>query len=429
MKELLKNKKYMLYWSATAFSMAASNVVQFVLSLYVLDITGSAVAFSSMVSIIIIPRLLFSPIGGYIGDRFQRIKSMIVINSFTALVILIYALFASRVAMHSLLPLYLLVIMLEIFEVLYNGAAAGVVKRLVGTELLSQASAFATLDDGIVGLCAPIMAGFIYHFVGVGGGFWLTFILMAISIILKMNIRLMENEDMKMSRDDVARGVMGSFISSLKIIFNHAVIWKMMVLFPIINFFLASLFSITNIYALRNILKVHPAEIGFFEAAVSIVSTGVPVLLIGVIKKLNPIKYFALILGVMFLSLVTASVILLYMSQRKLHVRFVMNVILMLTCILVITVITINIMNSVVFQVIVPDTFIGRFYSVMRMISTVSIPISQVFYGFLSDYTPLYFSYLVSAAGIFICFIIANSISKNYKNLEEMRGSIKTEKV
>ena len=421
MKELLKNKKYMLYWFATAFSMAASNVLQFVLSLYVLDITGSAVVFSSILSIIIIPRLLFSPIGGYIGDRFQRIKSMIVINTFTAFIILIYALFTSQFAMRTLIPVYLLVIMLEIFEVLYNGAASGLVKRLVGEDLLSQASAFATLDDGIVGLCAPIMAGFIYHFLGINGGFWLAFALMSISVILKMHIHMQEDRSIKMNEEDMKKGIIGSFISSLKIIFKHNVIWKMMLLFPVINFFLVSLFSVTNMYVLRNILKVSPAEIGFFEAVISIVSTGVPVLLIGIIKKMNPVKYFALILGVMFLSLALASIILMYISRRKLHVWFVMNVILTLTCILVITVITINIMNSVIFQVIVPDTFIGRFYSVMRMISTVSIPVGQVVYGFLSDYTPLYFSYVVSAAGIFICFMIASNVFKGYKKLEEIR--------
>jgi len=424
MKELLKNKNYMLYWFATAFSMAASNVLQFVLSLYVLDITGSAVVFSSILSIIIIPRLLFSPAGGYIGDRFQRIKSMIVINTFTSLVILVYALFTFKFTMRSLFPFYLLVILLEVFEVLYNGTAAGLVKRLVGEDLLSQASAFATIDDGIVGLCAPIMAGFIYHFLGLNGGFWLAFILMSISVILKMNIHMKEDMSIKMNKEDIKKGIIGSFISSLKIVFKHNLIWKMMLLFPVINFFLVSLFSVTNMYVLRNILKVSPAEIGFFEAVISIVSTSVPVLLIGIIKKMNPVKYFTIILGMMFLSLALASIILICIPRKKLHVLFVMNIILTLTCILVITVITINIMNSVIFQVIIPDSFIGRFYSVMRMVSTVSIPIGQVFYGFLSDYTPLYFSYVVSTAGIFICFIMSSNIFKGYKKLEEIKISV-----
>lgn len=421
MKELFRNKNYMLYWLATAFSMAASNVLQFILSLYVLDITGSATIFSSILAIIIIPRLIFSPLGGYIGDRFQRIKSMILINSFVSLIILTYAIFTALIRMKTLFPVYILVILLEIFEVLYNGTASGLVKRLVGEKLLSQASAFATIDDGIVGLCAPIMAGFIYHFLGLNGGLWLAFFLMCISILLKLGIDIKEDFNAKMSEEDVKKGVIGSFISSLKIIFKHKIIWNMMLLFPLINFFLASLFSVTNMYVLRTVLKLSSAQIGGFEAINSIIYTIIPITLMGIIRKMNPIKHLTFILKIMSLSLSLCSVTLIFLHKNKENNLLIAGVILMLTCILIASVIIINIMNSVIFQIIIPDTFIGRFYSVMRMISTISIPISQVFYGFLSDYTPMYFSYLISFGGVFTCFILSNILFNGYKELNEIK--------
>ena len=45
-------KEYWKFWIASAVSMAASNILQFVLSLYVLDITGSATIFALMLSIV-----------------------------------------------------------------------------------------------------------------------------------------------------------------------------------------------------------------------------------------------------------------------------------------------------------------------------------------------------------------------------------------
>ena len=36
------DRDYWLYWIASAVSMAASNILQYILSLYVLEITGSA---------------------------------------------------------------------------------------------------------------------------------------------------------------------------------------------------------------------------------------------------------------------------------------------------------------------------------------------------------------------------------------------------
>ena len=50
------DRDYWLYWVASAVSMAASNILQYILSLYVLEITGSATLFASMLSIIILHR-------------------------------------------------------------------------------------------------------------------------------------------------------------------------------------------------------------------------------------------------------------------------------------------------------------------------------------------------------------------------------------
>lgn len=424
MKELLNNKKYMLYWFATTFSMAASNVIQFVLSLYVLDITGSAVAFSSILSIIIIPRLIFSPVAGYIADRFQRIRSMIIINSLVAMVILVYAVIFTRFNSRLLFPIYILVILLEIFEILYNGSAAGLIKRLVEERLLSQASAFAAIDDGIVGLCAPVMAGFVYHFLGLSGGLWLVFALLCISIILKLGINLKEDADIKMSKEDAKKGVLGAFVSSLKVILKHNVIWNMLILFPIANFFLASLFSVTNVYVLRNVLSLDSAQIGGFQGAIAAVYAIIPVTLMGVIKKMNPVKYQTIIYKLMFLSLFICSLILIFVHDGDNSSMLTVGVILFLSCVLVACVVVLNVMNSLMFQVIVPDTFIGRFYSVMRMLATISIPVSQVLYGFFSDYMPVYFSYIISCLGILICAVISANIFKGYKELNEMKISI-----
>ena len=62
MMKLLKqfDRDYWLYWTASAVSMAASNILQYILSLYVLKITGSATLFASMLSIIVLPRLFLT---------------------------------------------------------------------------------------------------------------------------------------------------------------------------------------------------------------------------------------------------------------------------------------------------------------------------------------------------------------------------------
>ena len=48
-------KDYWYFWFASSLGMGASNILQYVLSLYVLDLTGSATLFASMLSIFPMP--------------------------------------------------------------------------------------------------------------------------------------------------------------------------------------------------------------------------------------------------------------------------------------------------------------------------------------------------------------------------------------
>ena len=65
---LLKNKSFMAFWGSTTLLRLASNILQFALAIYVLDLTGSALVFSTVLSVIILPRLIFTPISGYLAD-------------------------------------------------------------------------------------------------------------------------------------------------------------------------------------------------------------------------------------------------------------------------------------------------------------------------------------------------------------------------
>ena len=66
------NRDYWLYWFASSLGMGASNILQYVLSLYVLELTGSATLFASMLSIIIFPRILLTPLAGVMADRVRK---------------------------------------------------------------------------------------------------------------------------------------------------------------------------------------------------------------------------------------------------------------------------------------------------------------------------------------------------------------------
>ena len=112
----------MSFWLATSFSMTASNLIQFVLSLYVLDQTGSATIFASMLSIIVFPRIFLTPLAGVQGDRIRRLKMMKIVMLFSIFFMLLFSIWTTFFRKLTLLEIYVLVVLLEISEVFYQAA-------------------------------------------------------------------------------------------------------------------------------------------------------------------------------------------------------------------------------------------------------------------------------------------------------------------
>ncbi|MDO5755365.1 MAG: MFS transporter [Tissierellia bacterium] len=148
---LLKDRSYMSYWFATTFSMAASNILQFTLALYVLELTGSPTIYASILSIVVIPRILLTPISGVIADRYRRLHVMRLINFISMSLLMAYTIFSyANEGNIALYLLYILVVALEIIEVFYQAPESAILPEIIEQELISEAVLLSKIDDGIV---------------------------------------------------------------------------------------------------------------------------------------------------------------------------------------------------------------------------------------------------------------------------------------
>lgn len=69
MTEKLFSKNFTLLVLGQVSSLFGNYIIKFALSMYVLDTTGSATIFASILSIATIPTILLSPLGGILADR------------------------------------------------------------------------------------------------------------------------------------------------------------------------------------------------------------------------------------------------------------------------------------------------------------------------------------------------------------------------
>ena len=76
----LFTKNFILLVLGQVFSLFGNFILKLALSMYILELSGSAAIFAGIVSIATIPTILISPLGGILADRINRKYIMIALD-------------------------------------------------------------------------------------------------------------------------------------------------------------------------------------------------------------------------------------------------------------------------------------------------------------------------------------------------------------
>ena len=86
-------KNYILLWSGQLFSILGSLIVQFVLLVWVVDVTGSMFMVALANFFYLFPILIITPIAGVWADRYDRKLIIIVVDSIQAYLTVLLTIF------------------------------------------------------------------------------------------------------------------------------------------------------------------------------------------------------------------------------------------------------------------------------------------------------------------------------------------------
>lgn len=245
-KKILKNKSFLGYWGSTTLMRLASNILQFALAIYVLDLTGSALVFSAVLSVIIFPRIIGTPIAGYLAD----FKDCLRILKLGALGLM--SLMLSFFLIHTLInplsvPLiYVLVICLELCETLISASDAKAIICIVDEDQLSAASKLSSLDDGIVEILSPVIAGFAYGLFGLQAVLLVTLISELGAFLLTLMLRPRANNRTEnpgiVNKKSLFRSAMVSYKEAIASLREYNYLLGIILFAPLFNFLLAHFF-------------------------------------------------------------------------------------------------------------------------------------------------------------------------------------------
>lgn len=420
---ILNNANFRKLWFSSTFAGAASNIIQYALSLYVLDKTGSATAFASILSIIIFPRLLFSPIAGVWGDRVNRQKGLVYTTLMTVITLVIFGLGTYVASSLSLVAIYVLVIILELVEVFQSGPMMSVLPAIVEESQLALANTWMQVDNGIVNIMTPFVAAFIYSTFSITGSL---FISGSILFFTMMGYALMKIPERKVQQQmDKEQSVVNSFWADFKegiqIAFEIPNLMIVVLLALFINFLMSPIFGIVITYFIRVTLQFTNEEFSMFQSFVAVVSMISPLIAYRLITESKEpvhllLKYtVGFVVGLFVVMCGTMARDIFSMNQW-------MAIASILVGFIVVSILAtyINIQLSTISEKIIPEQFLGRIGTTLGMLSTISVPIGQLVFGIILDYFNATVCLVVSIVGLVVFLIIANRMyhdsSKEAKN-------------
>jgi MFS family permease len=162
----LRQRNFGLLWLAGLISLAGDWMLRIALPIYVYQLTGSALATSTMLIAGMLPDLLFGSIAGVFVDRWDRKRTMVICNLLLAIGLL--PLLAVRSA-EQIWILYLVAFYESTIAQFFGPAENALLPQLVDETHLVTANSLNSLNNNLARLIGPALGGIVAGLLGVVG--------------------------------------------------------------------------------------------------------------------------------------------------------------------------------------------------------------------------------------------------------------------
>lgn len=405
MKKLMRNKDFLLLIIGKMVSLFGSEIQKYALSLYVLKVTGSATKFAFILSLSIIPRIIFGPFIGVLIDRLDKKKIVIYSDLLSGIVIGIYSVLYSINGELSLNSIYILVIILTFISMIFQPTITAVLPIIVKKEQLSDAYVINNFVVNIGSLLAPVLAGALLGFSGLFVVLVINCISFILSAISECFISIQKTTDKFNSLN--VHEFKEDFINGIKYIKGESSLKNIAILSCILNFAFPVISSLGIVFIAKSVLKVSDMQYGLIESCLAVAVSLSPIVAKVYLDKISTGK--VLVKSTFYISLLT-FILALITTDFYIHI-FKDNMIPYISLIIVGFCINlfasiIGMATSISFQKIIQLEYMGRATTVISTGAMISMPIGYVLFGQLFDRIPAYCVMLLTALIFFLTITV-----------------------
>ena len=388
-------------------SVFGSAIYTFAIGLYVLKQTGSGFSFALTLFVGLIPTIIFSPVAGYMSDRFDKKKIVVFMDFANGMMFLILFVLTLKFELNQPM-IYISTFMTTVFTTFFGIAFEAAKPNLVADEKLMSINSLSKVIDSTALILAPVLGGLIFAFTDIK-----TFILInAVCFIFSAGIETMIdfNYNIKSTaeiNDD------GGFVEDIKdgltYIRKNSEIVKMINVLVILNFFISFSVTVPLPYIINNLLNLSSNQYGIIQGAFPVGMILGAVVVGRIIEKIDYMKLliFSSITLSVAISLLGLPLVLADASSLAYMIYYISIMVIFGIAISFIDVPILWLM-----QKSIPDNLRGKVLSISMSIVKLIAPLGLVISGMIINSVPVYIMTL-SGGGI---LMLSNLMILNQKN-------------
>lgn len=152
-------------WAGRSASLLGGWIQMYALPLWVLHVTGSAVASGFSFVVEVLPKVVLSPWAGVVADRFDRRRVIIATDALAAIVV---ALMICCVHARQLAGIYLLIAVLQVLATVANPVGSALVPAVAPADRLTAGNALLQASVGFSMVVGPLLGVAISTSLGIG---------------------------------------------------------------------------------------------------------------------------------------------------------------------------------------------------------------------------------------------------------------------
>ena len=390
-------------------SLFGNAILRFSLSLYVLEVTGSAAVFGTILAVSMIPTVLLTPFGGVLADRLPKQKIMTILDFVTAGLIVFYdAVYGSA---GNLAAVTIFMILLTLIQAFYQPSVQASIPLLASQEQLMAANGIVMQVQALAGLLGPILAGMLYGIGGVKPILAASAVCFFLSAVMELFLRI-PHEKREADGSPVRMALLDLKGAVTYLIRENTCLFKLLIVVAGINLFLSALFIIGLPYLVKIYLGMSAQAYGFAEAAMGMGSI-LGGLVSGLAGKKIPFKHSHYFLLGTPLLLIPVILILLFQAPGKMiYAVLLFSVMIGMGFAALFT-----IAAQTFIQKSTPVHMLGKVGAFVSTICVCALPIGQAMYGGLFEL----FSgspWVVVLVGTVISMMLAYAAKRTLRNAE-----------